>query len=72
MTSNRRVAGNEVINEQGLSFSPGVVEMDAEGNAVKAYTLDGEMPQTSWIGGRIEILRVGNGKLRAFKDNNEI
>lgn len=68
----KRVAGNEVSSADGLLFVPGVVELDNAGNVVTAYTLKGEMAHTLWIGGRIEIRKVDDGKLKAYKNEREI
>lgn len=68
----KRVAGNEVVTHEGQCFNPGVVEIDKEGNVIEVYLLEGETAQTTWIGGRIEILKASDGSLRAYKEDKEI
>lgn len=68
----RRVAGNEVQPPDGQRFSPGVVELDQEGNVVDTYPLVGETARTTWIGGLIEIIEAEDGWLKAYKGKKRI
>lgn len=66
----RRVAANEVvIGDRRLAQC--VVET-VSGIVTAYYTFDEELPHTEWLGGTIILVRDGENRLRAFKDENLI
>jgi len=68
----KRVAGHEVALSNGESYKPGVVEIDTNGYVKRAYPLEGEIANTIWLGGRIDITTDSEGKPRAYQGGSEI
>lgn len=66
----RRVASYRVVGEEGV-FSPGVVEI-VDGEAVRCYGLEEELPFTEWLDGTVEVVREEGGRHVALLNGTEI
>ena len=70
MVRDRKVAAHEI--ELDGKIMPMQVVSIREGRVADIYPLDGEMANTEWLGGRIEIRKAFDSSLIAYKDNKRI
>ena len=68
----RRIACNELMTLEGQCLTLCVVELSEDGQVVRHYALEQEMPQTEWIPGRLNLKRCGDGVVRVFYNGKPI
>lgn len=67
--NSRRVAAHHVVAD-GCVLSPGVVELE-NGQVIRCYVLESELPYTEWMDGTIEVVNEANGRRVAVLNGTE-